>query len=801
VHARGTVTVTRPDRDTGTRVDTARRAGPARRALLGPAAVGIAFLAHAATVDVGGWRGYGGESGNTVAYYAALIVPLAWAFPAVARADRGRRGWRLIVAGLALWTLGDLAWVAFVPATVETSWVDGMYLAFYPLAGAGLVVLVRTHAADVGLGPWLDGIVGGIAAAAIGATIFEPALRITGGNRVDVAVNLVYPFADLLLVLLATMAVIVTVGATARSFTWLAVGLAAFAIGDTIYLLRSANGTYLDGGVHELTWTGGFALMALAARTHDVGTPRSRPERLSTIAWMPMALATTALALVAIHLVRTGASLGAWVALAAVTASLPRFLLAGLDTRRLRQARLDAHTDALTGLPNRRAYYLAVDGWLERAASGTGSDGYGGGESLAVIVLDLNGFKDVNDGYGHAAGDEVLAQLGQRLRATVRPDDDVVRLAGDEFVVVSRCLRSNAHAEAEDTAARLVDALAQPVDIGEASFRLGASAGIARHPEHGATADELLAAADLAMYAAKRGRSAFRTYEVDATYVERDRLRRLHELRQALDGGELVLAYQPQAATCTGIVQHVEALVRWDHPTRGRLGPAEFLPLVASAGLDARVTEIVMCQALAQLAAWRADGLDLTVSVNVTASDLLGDHLVPLVADALDRHRVPPWRLIVEITEESLVTDLDRAAWCVTELRDLGVAVAVDDFGVGYSSLSQLQHLVVDELKLDRSLLASCRTNARADAVVRSAITLAHGLGMVAVAEGVEDTETWRHLGDLGCDRIQGYRLSPPIPADAVPSFVARAQQSLAVVEGARATADFDEEDEVVDPV
>jgi diguanylate cyclase len=793
------VTVAERDRDTARQAGPAVRTGPSRPALLGPLAVAAAFLVHAATVDVGRWRGIGGETGNAVAYFAALLVPLVWAYPAVVRADRGRRGWRLVVAGLAVWTLASVAWVVFVMPTAGSSWVDPLWLAFYPLAGAGLVVLVRAHAAEVGLGPWVDGLVGGIAAAAIGATIFEPALRITDGDRVDVAVNLVYPLADLLLLLLATMAVIVTVGATARSFTWLAAGLAAFAVGDTIYLLQSANGTYLDGSVQELCWTGGFALIALAARTRAGTTPRSRPDRLPTIAWVPMALATTALVLVGIHLVRTAAPIGAWLALAAVAASLPRFLLAGLDTRRLRQARHDAHTDALTGLPNRRGYYLAVDGWLEgRADAGFGAPDAAADEALAVIVLDLNGFKDVNDGYGHAAGDVVLAQLAQRLRAGVPSGDDVVRLAGDEFVVVSRCPRADAHATAEATAARLVEALSQPVEIGEASFRLGASAGIARHPEHGTTADELLAAADLAMYAAKRDRSAFRTYEVDAPYVERDRLRRLHELRRALDGGELVLAYQPQAATCTGVVEHVEALVRWDHPTRGRLAPAEFLPLVASAGLDCRVTEIVVGLALAQLAAWRDEGLDLTVSVNVTASDLLGDALVPLVAGALERHGVPPWRLIVEITEESLVTDLDQAAWCVTELRDLGVAVAVDDFGVGYSSLSQLQHLVVDELKLDRSLLASCRTNARADAVVRSAITLAHGLGMVAVAEGVEDTETWRHLGDLGCDRIQGYRLSPPIPAEAVPTFVARAMQSLAVVEGPRPTADADE---VVDPV
>jgi diguanylate cyclase len=753
------------------------------------------LAAHAATVDVGGWQGVGGETGNIVAYHAALAVPLLWALPALARRDRARLGWRLVVAGMGAWTLASFAWLAFVMPATGVSFADGLWLGFYPLAGGGVVVLVRAHAVGVGLGPWLDGVVGGIAAAAIGATLFEPALRVTEGSPFDVGVNLIYPLGDLVLLLLTTMAVVVTGGATARAFSWLALGLGVFALGDTIYLFQTANGTYLDGGVQELSWTVGFALMALAARTDEVPRPRVRPDRLSALTWLPLSLAALAVVLAGVHLARAGAALGAWLAVVAVAASLPRFLLAGLDARALREARIDARTDPLTGLPNRRGYYAAVDAWIA-GDGGHDADRATPSCGFAVIVLDLNGFKDVNDGYGHAAGDEVLAQLAQRLTRTIRAGDHVVRLAGDEFVVVARCDAADARHESEVAAARLVDALAQPVELADASFRLGASAGIARFPDHGATADELLAAADLAMYAAKRDRCTFRTYEVDATYVERDRLRRLLELREALDGGQLALAYQPQADSRTGAVHHVEALVRWDHPTRGRLAPAEFLPLVTAAGLEGRVTEIVVGQALAQLAAWRRDGLDLTVSVNVTAADLLGDDLVPLVAGALDVHGVPPWAVIVEITEESLVTDLERAAWCVTELRDLGVAVAVDDFGVGYSSLSQLQHLVVDELKLDRSLLASCRTNARADAVVRSAITLAHGLGMVAVAEGVEDTETWRHLGDLGCDRIQGYRLSPPLPADAVPTFVARAAQAL----GLDRAADAQDRVEAPDP-
>ncbi len=292
------------------------------------------------------------------------------------------------------------------------------------------------------------------------------------------------------------------------------------------------------------------------------------------------------------------------------------------------------------------------------------------------------------------------------------------------------------------------------------------------------------------MYHAKREGKGVEVYDAAVAYEGRDRLRRVADLQRALEVDELVLHFQPIVHAGSGAVTGAEALLRWQHPEQGLLGPGAFLPLVAEAGLIESVTRVVVEQAVAELARWRSVGLDLCLAINVTAADLLGDRLVTTIEDALRHHGVDPRRLIVEITEESFVADLPRAARTVDRLRGAGMAVAVDDFGVGFSSLSQLQHLVVDELKLDRSLTSAFTSNPRAGAVVRSAVLLAHGLGMTVVAEGVEDVETWRALASAGCDLIQGYLVARPMPAEQFAAWLSTARTGVVeAVEAVEAVA------------
>ena len=429
----------------------------------------------------------------------------------------------------------------------------------------------------------------------------------------------------------------------------------------------------------------------------------------------------------------------------------PLFVLYKVGAIALERER-QALTDALTGLANRK--HLAQ----QTAAVLAEGDPAG----VALLLFDLDRFKEVNDTLGHHVGDQLLEVVGARLTAVVRPGDTVARLGGDEFAVL---LPATGAAQADDTARRLLRELSVAIRLEGLLVDVRASVGVAVAPQHGTALDELLQHADVAMYLAKERGGGVEHYDAGRDRNCAERLGMVAELREALASSQLEVHYQPQAELRTGRVERVEALVRWRHPERGLVPPDQFVPLAESSGLVEQLTALVLDASLAQAAAWRAEGLPLSVAVNVYVRDLSGGSLVTDVARALARHGVPASCLQLEVTEGSLFTDSHGAAATLRHLDVLGVALALDDFGTGYSSLGHLRRLPVQEIKVDRSFVQRMREDPRDRAIVRSVVDLAGGLGMRVVAEGVEDRETWELLRGLGCDAAQGWFLSPAQPA------------------------------------
>jgi diguanylate cyclase (GGDEF)-like protein len=421
-----------------------------------------------------------------------------------------------------------------------------------------------------------------------------------------------------------------------------------------------------------------------------------------------------------------------------------------------------AMTDALTGLPNRKRL-------AERTAAALEDDDAAG---PSLLLFDLDRFKEVNDTLGHHVGDRLLEVVGSRLTAAVRPGDTVARLGGDEFAVL---LPATGVDEADQTARRLLEELSAPIRLGGLLLDVRGSVGVAVAPEHGIDLEQLLQHADVAMYLAKEGGGGVEQYDVRRDRHSPERLGMVGELREALARGQLEVHYQPQAELVGGRVSGVEALVRWRHPERGLVPPDEFVPLAESSGLIEQLTAQVVDTTLAQLAAWRSLGLPLSAAVNVTVRDLTGGLLVDQVRDCLERHGVPAQCLQLEVTEGSLFTDSPGGVATLRSLDALGVQLSLDDFGTGYSSLGHLRRLPVRELKIDRSFVQRVADDPRDQAIVRSIIDLAGGLGMRVVAEGVEDRRTWEVLRTLGCDAAQGWYLSRAEPADVLtPWLLAR---------------------------
>ena len=419
-----------------------------------------------------------------------------------------------------------------------------------------------------------------------------------------------------------------------------------------------------------------------------------------------------------------------------------------------------AHHDVLTGLPNRSSLSETLQEALDDAASDA--------HPVTVMLLDLDDFKSINDTLGHELGDLVIQRVAGRLSQVVEEcapsggqETVLARIGGDEFGV----LVHGGQPQAEELAERLLAVLDQPLEVDSVALHICASIGIACSPNHGRSAAELMRHADVALYCAKGSDAGFATYAEEDDEYSIDRLALAAQLRRGIDRGELVVHYQPKVPLQGGETLAVEALVRWNHPQLGCIGPDGFIPLAEQTGIIKPLTDRVLEASLEQCRRWREEGLEVTVSVNVSTRSLLDHDLPVIIGELLARLNLHPSALQLEITETRIVADLPRARAALDELRAMGVMIAIDDFGTGYSSLSQLQQLPVDEIKIDRSFVTRMETDRQDAVLVHSIIDLARNLGLRVTAEGVETENVKQVLARLGCDYAQGFHVGRPVVA------------------------------------
>jgi diguanylate cyclase len=665
-----------------------------------------------------------------------------------------RWAWALLSIGLLSYAGGNILAIGVV---TFPSAADALWLPLYPLGYASIVLLLRQNAQRWHASMWLDGLVAALGASAVAvALVLAPFLRATDGAFLPVAVNLSYPIADLLMLALV-VAAFATMGWRPSATWWLlGFGWLAFVVADTVLLVQVAHDSFVVGSWVDNVWLVGVVPMALAAWVR----PARETKRSAPAGWLLLAVPATftsiGVGLLVKGSLQDGNAPTSVVVLSAATivAGLLRMSLTFREVRALADARLQARTDDLTELGNRRFFLEQLD---------LVTDETGSARCAAVLLIDLDSFKDVNDSYGHHTGDQLLRMIGPRLRAALRDGDTLTRMGGDEFGIV---LHDADAATAADVARTMRDQLREPFVLVGMPLHVEASIGISLFPEHGRTPSMLLQHADVAMYEAKRGQLGYTIFDPARDGGSRHRLEMLEELRVALHSDQLVMHYQPKLDLASGAISGVEALVRWAHPTRGLLFPDSFLPIAERAGLMGLVAGQVLERSLRDLASWRAQNRQLSVAVNLSVSNLQDVELPQQVELLLVLHGIPAEALVLEITENILMADAERSGQVLDRLRAIGVLLSVDDYGTGYSSLAYLQALPVDELKLDRSFVTHMSSDPRAATIVRSTIELSHQLGMLMVAEGVEDAAALQMLREAGCDVAQGYHVARPMAAE-----------------------------------
>ncbi len=747
------------------RPETARRRALSSRALL---LLAVGLVAGYACGIGPRPAGLGWDRLFDVVLYNAPYLPVAllcWC--AGARVTVERLAWRALGTALVLTatanTLRTLAAGADGTVSGGPPVVDVLSLLAYLLLYLTLVGFIRARVPRFHPSMWLDGVIGALGAASVGIAFLIGPYVSTDGSPGAELVQLVMPATDVLL-----MALLVSIGSILglrfdRTMLVVSGALGCTMVGDLLLFARGMAGTYVDGGPLDLTWLAGILLVALAAHGARPAVPREHSGR-TRLGWrllaFPLLCHLGSLVVLALGWGDELPDAAAWLAVGCVLAAIARTGITFREVRAFNEVRQQARTDELTRLPNRRLL-------LERTAHVL--EGASAQRPCALLLLDLDGFKEVNDSLGHAAGDSLLREIGPRLQSALRPGELLARLGGDEFAVLLPDVDLDS---ARETAQRLHALVGRPFTIQGIRLHVGVSIGVATAPVPATTVQELLRCADVAMYSAKASREGVHVYVPDPHGGNGDRLRTMEELRTALVDDQLLVHLQPQVDLRDGRVVGAEALVRWQHPVRGLLSPAELLPAAEQAGLLRPLTDTVLELALAAAARWWAIGR-VPVSVNLAAANVSDLDLPGKVAAALARHGLPSAALTLELVEDTLMADPERGRQVLASLRRLGVRTSIDDYGTGYSSLSYLRHLPADELKLDRSLTADVADDPRAAAIVEHTVALAHALGLRLVAEGVEDDRTARVLERLGCDVAQGFGIARPMPVGAFLSWLA----------------------------
>jgi diguanylate cyclase (GGDEF)-like protein len=748
----------------GFRISPLRLAGELppreRRALLAVVALLAAIVAVAGVPIISRVGGASFEQfvrdWLTSAVYILVGVIVTWR---ASRIADGRRYWMIFAFGISIYGTGNVLWAVWVehlPNPPIPSVCDGMWLTLYPCCYVGLLGLAHLRERRMPARIWLDSIIAAVGVAAVGAAIVvRPVLAsVSGGSTAAVVTEMAYPLCDLLLAALVVGVLALRGWRLDRMWMMLGVGFLALAAADCMYALQVAGGAAAPSAATNFAYDVGVLLLAVAAwqpaaaRTADT-TPG--PALLA----IPATFTASALGLLIYDHFSRLDPLALALALGTIVAAFARTALAFRDVGALAETRRQALTDDLTSMPNRRHFRRRLaDAVVASRASDT---------SVALLLFDLDHFKELNDTLGHDAGDELLRQVGGRLRTMLRASDTAARLGGDEFGVIlcDPCTS----AQAERVADKILAAIAEPFPIKGLSLRVTASIGIALFPEHAPDEEQLMQHADVAMYEAKRTRAGRACYARERDEHSPERLAIAGDLLRALEAGEIEAHYQPKADATSRRIVGAEALVRWRHPTRGLIPPSEFVTVAEQAGLGRALTRRMLELALTQVRAWRDAGLDLHIAVNTTVADLQDTHFPEEVAAMLADHGVPPEALVLEVTENMVLADPVRIGDVLARLGELGLGLALDDFGTGYSSLTHLKALPVGEVKIDRSFVGRMTSDPVDAAIVEATIQLAHSIGSRVVAEGIEDQVTWNSLVASHCELVQGYALSKPLPA------------------------------------
>jgi diguanylate cyclase (GGDEF)-like protein len=676
-----------------------------------------------------------------------------------------RAAWIALAVGVALNDIGNIVYLLHdqnmhpVPSPAPS---DIPYLLSYVGFAIGVTLITQRSYGTRILSARLDGAIAGIAAGAVAATLWFDSVLNVSGNSLQVVVGMTYPLMDLALLMLLVAGLSPLRFRPNMMTLALTVGIVWFLVGDIIDLNQVASNTYVPDTLLDGTWLIGVWLLALSAWS----PPHTQERTDETVAphgvlVIPTVCGVLSLAVLVRSLVHHTSHVSSMLAIFALLLVIVRMVLTLREVRHGALNFRDARTDELTGLGNRRSF---AEDCLAKLSTPKGS------KRLCVLLIDLDGFKEVNDSLGHRCGDELLEIVGARLQHGLANRGAIARIGGDEFATSFAVTSID---EGVTIANELNMLLAEPITLDGVTVRIGASFGIAISPDHGVTPAELLRSADVAMFQAKESRTLVCMYNAERDPNSRERLVMVDELRAAIEARELTLHFQPQLDLRTSRVRGVEALVRWKHPTRGLLYPDEIVSLAERVGLILPLTRAVLEQAIVEASRLERAGHHLQMSVNITRYDLVDDELPSFIYGLLAANRFPPSRLTLEITESSVGEDPDNARRCIEKLRERGIGISIDDFGVGYSSMSQLLNLPIDELKVDKSFVQALGNDRRARAIVSSAIELARALDLKLVAEGIETSANLRILDEIGADIGQGWVIAQPLSSAQLEKFLA----------------------------
>ena len=714
------------------------------------------------------WDGW---AGNVVA-----TLPLVPVWLRVRRSSTLRLAWASMAVGIALNTVANLVFLFHdqnLHPIPSPAWSDLPYLLSDAAFIVGVAIMTQSSFGRGHASVRLDGAVAGLSIGAAAALLwFEPVLRVSG-RPLQVAVGMAYPLCDLVLL------VLLIAGLAPQRYrpTWstgcLMAGVAWFVLGDIVFLNQTAANTYVPGTPLEATWAIAIFLMGVAAWAPNVRRDQLSEERReharrgsdvapTGIGLVPVCFGILSLAVLVVSLFKHTSAVASGLAIGALAVVIIRMALTLREVRHASENFRDARTDVLTGMHNRRAFLERLEAQLGTVAED---------HLVGVMLVDLDGFKEVNDSLGHHNGDELLRVVAKRFDSKLDNRGSIARLGGDEFA--TSCFIGSVDtliAIAHELAATLAD----PISLEGVAVRVGASIGVSISPNDGVTHSDLLRTADVAMYEAKRAHSVVCSYHVEHDLNSRDRLTLIDDLRTAIETRTLTLHYQPTLELRSATIRGVEALVRWQHPTRGLLYPDDFIPIAERVGLIPQLTQAVLELAVAQAASLDHAGHHLQMSVNISRYDLIDEHLPNYVDKLLETYGVAHNQITLEITETCLSEEPDRVTEHIHQLRERGIRISIDDFGVGYSSMSQLLELPIDELKIDKSFVLALQTDHRAEAIIRSTIELGRALNLSIIAEGAECAENLNQLRRLGADIAQGYHIAKPLTPEQLDDYLAQ---------------------------